>query len=98
MDHLAELATVLCVIAAGLLACQQARTGGEWSWRGFGWTLLLVILYAGTTVAAGFALDDAVGASDPLARTLCIVAPIAIGAVPLAIVAKQIQKKHSRAR
>lgn len=93
---MSEIATLVVVLAAGLIAYGQARRRGEWSWAAFGWTLLLVLIYAGATVWAGIALDSWLDASDPLVRTLCRVAPIAIGVVPLAIGAKAIQRHYAR--
>ena len=90
-----EFATLLAVVLAGLIAYRQAKARGEWSWRSFGWTLSLVIVYVAVSVAAGFGLDALVGSSDPLVRTLCIIVPIAIGVVPLAIVAKKIQVRDT---
>jgi hypothetical protein len=93
---MSEFATLIGVIAAGVLAYQQARASGEWSWPWFGWTLLLTVAYAGLSVLAGFALDALIGATDPLLRTLCIVAPIAAGAVPLALIANAIRRRYAR--
>lgn len=90
-----EFATLIAVVLAALIAYQQAKARGEWSWRAFGWTLALVAVYVAVSVLAGFGLDALVGSSDPLVRTLCILVPIAIGIVPVAIIAKKIQVRYT---
>lgn len=95
---MSELASLIGVVIVGVLAFQQARASGEWSWPWFIWTLLLTVAYAGLTVLAGFGLDALVGAADPLVRTLCILAPIAVGSVPLAIIAQAIRRRFARRR
>jgi hypothetical protein len=89
---MSSLLSAIVVLAAAVLAYQNARARGLWSWPAFFWTLPLVLVYC-AWCAGAVLFFMATGASPALATGLILVA-IFVGVVPLAIVAKRIYRHY----
>jgi hypothetical protein len=86
------IVSVAIFLGLAFVTYRTAALRGEWSWPAFAWTLGLILVYVGA-VAAVVVATIARGA-DPVTATATIVAAILVGAVPLGIVAKRIQRHY----
>ena len=86
------IVSVAIFVGLSFTTYRAAKLRGEWSWPAFLWILGLILVYAGVIaliIIATMALKP-----DPALATAAIVAVILVGAVPLAIVAKRIQRHY----
>jgi hypothetical protein len=86
------IVSVALFLGLAVVTYRAAASRGEWSWPAFFWTLGLILVYVGL-VAAVVVATIAWG-PDPAIATATIVAAVLVGAVPLGIVAKRIQRHY----
>ena len=89
---MSSLLSAIAVLAAAVLAYQNARARGLWSWPAFFWILPLVLVYCAW--CAGAVLFFMATGANPALATGLILAAIFVGVVPLAIVAKRIYRHY----
>jgi hypothetical protein len=90
--NMSWIVSVVLFLGLSFVTYRTAVQRGEWSWPAFAWTLGLILVYVGA-IAAVVVATIAWG-PDPAIATATIVAAILVGAVPLGIVAKRIQRHY----
>jgi hypothetical protein len=91
---LSDLVALITVVSVALGTISRARFEHLWSWKAFGWTMLLVAAYLGLVLAASACVlwGGCVDAQPhPVWAVLCLMAPLLSGIVPVTIIAKRIQ-------
>jgi hypothetical protein len=90
------IVSVAIFLGLAFATYRAAKLRGEWSWPAFFWTLGLILVYVG---AVALLIVSMIAAKpDPAVATAVILGVILVGAVPLAIVAKRIQRHYIRPR
>ena len=86
------IVSVAIFLGLALVTYRTAVQRGEWSWPAFFWILGSVLTYAGAIALVVVAIMP--WGLDPAIATAAIVAVILVGAVPLGVVAKRIQRHY----
>ena len=86
------IVSVAVFLGLALVTYRTAAERGEWSWPAFFRILGLILVYVG--LVAAVVVVTVAAKLDPAVATAVIVAAVVVGVVPLAIVAKRIQRHH----
>jgi hypothetical protein len=88
--------SLLSTIAVMILVIRDAKSRAQWSWPAFFWLLLLAVLYGAVCGLIALVVVEWVRPDDPGTGFLLVLVPIVVGAIPVSIIAKRIQRHFVR--